>query len=68
MRYGQLGILFNKFTPKAAEMQEIADLMVKFDLSASNDISGLIYDKFTRESSLKNITNLQSILMPPPED
>jgi NitT/TauT family transport system substrate-binding protein len=61
-------ILFNKFIPKAAEMQKIADLMVKFGLADSSDISGLVYDKFAREADLTNITTLQSILMPPPED
>jgi NitT/TauT family transport system substrate-binding protein len=61
-------ILFNKFIPKAAEMQKIADLMVKFGLADSSDISGLVYDKFAREADLTNITTLQSILMPSPED
>jgi NitT/TauT family transport system substrate-binding protein len=55
-------ILFNKFIPKASEMQEIADLMVEFELASSKDISGLVYDKFAKEADLTNITGLHSIL------
>ena len=58
-------IIFNKFIPKTDEMQEIADLMVKFELASNNNISGLVYDKFAKEADLTNVTTLQSILMPP---
>jgi NitT/TauT family transport system substrate-binding protein len=55
-------ILFDKFTPSSEEMQKIADLMVDFGLSSSNDISGLIDDSFARGADTTDITDLASIL------
>jgi NitT/TauT family transport system substrate-binding protein len=57
--------VFDRYIPKEDEIQYLADQMVRFDLIKSNDIKGLIFDKFAKEANLKNITNVKSILHPP---
>ncbi len=55
-------ILFDKFVPDQKEMQYIADLMQRYDLIESNDVSGLIDDQFARAVNLEDIDGLESIL------
>ncbi|MBI5572621.1 MAG: ABC transporter substrate-binding protein [Desulfomonile tiedjei] len=57
--------VFDQFAPTEREMQHLADQMVKFKLIQSNDISGLIDDRFAKKANLQGITDLQSILVPP---
>lgn len=58
-------ILYDQFTPKTSELQQLADLMVHFDMIASTDISSLVEDKYARNASLLEITDLNSILNSP---
>lgn len=58
-------ILVDRYTPVMAEMQEIADLMVKFDLAENNEISGLVEDSFAKEADTSDVTTLESILAQP---
>jgi len=55
-------ILFDKFVPVAEEMQTMANLMQRYDLIETNDISGLIYDQFARDVNLQDIDGLESII------
>ena len=57
-------IVYDQFIPKAAELQAIADLMVRFKLIANADIDGLVDDRFARRTSLTGIDGLNSILLP----
>jgi NitT/TauT family transport system substrate-binding protein len=54
-------IVFDQFIPKKEEMQNLADLMVKFKLLESNDTTGLVDDSFARSADLEGVTDLQSI-------
>jgi len=55
-------IVFDKFVPIEAEMQEIADKMQHYGLTDNNDISGLVYDRFALDVDLQDINDLESIL------
>lgn len=55
-------ILFDKFVPDEKEMQIMTDLMQRYDLIETNDISGLIYDQFARDVNLQDIDGLESIM------
>ncbi|MEN8169094.1 MAG: ABC transporter substrate-binding protein [Pseudomonadota bacterium] len=56
-------VVFDEFTPKEVEMQEIADMMVENKLTQSGSIEGLIDARFAENADLQNITTLQSILI-----
>jgi NitT/TauT family transport system substrate-binding protein len=55
-------IVYDSYIPIEKELQYIADLMKRFDLSGSSDINGLVDDGFSQKVSLKNITGFESIL------
>jgi NitT/TauT family transport system substrate-binding protein len=55
-------ILFDRFVPKDKEMQEIADLMLRFGLTESSEIKGLVDASFAEKADVHGITNLRSIL------
>jgi NitT/TauT family transport system substrate-binding protein len=55
-------IVYDHYVPIAGELQYIADLMKRFDLSGSNDISGLVDDRFSTIVSIQNITSFDSIM------
>ncbi len=57
-------IVFDKFIPVYEEMQYLTDLMVHFGLLEENNISGLIDDRFAKDADLRNVTDLESILLP----
>lgn len=57
-------IVFDKFIPRQAELQRMADMMKTYGLIKSNDITGLVEDGFARQSDLSNITDLESIILP----
>jgi NitT/TauT family transport system substrate-binding protein len=58
-------IVFDRFMPSQKEMQQLADLMVHFDLLDQAGIDGLIEDRFAKDISLDEITNEESILRLP---
>jgi NitT/TauT family transport system substrate-binding protein len=55
-------VRYDKFLPKAEEMQEIADLMVQFNLVSDNNIAGLVDDQFAAEVDLEGIEDIHDIL------
>jgi NitT/TauT family transport system substrate-binding protein len=54
-------ICYDQFVPKIAELQEIADLMVRFGLAETTDVSGLVNDQFAREVIQTDVPSLQHI-------
>lgn len=50
-------ILFNLYTPKQAEMQNIANDMVSLGLIKNNNISGLVDDEFAKVVNFNGITD-----------
>lgn len=55
-------IRYDQYIPKEEELKEMAELMKKFDLVESSDISGLIDDHFARSVMVDDISNFESIL------
>ncbi len=55
-------IAYDQFVPREEEIQHLADLMVHFNLLKSNDISGLIDNRFAKAADLSGVSNLASIL------
>lgn len=55
-------IRYDLFVPQAEEMQQMADLMVHFHLLTSNDITGLVEDRFAKAVNLNEVTDVESIL------
>ncbi len=55
-------IVYDQFVPQAAEMQQIADMMVENALIADHSIEGLIDDRFARKADLTRIEGLGSVL------
>ena len=58
-------IVYDRFIPREEELQQIADLMQRFKLSGSNDIKGLVEDRFAKKVSLGNVEKLGSIFKRP---
>jgi NitT/TauT family transport system substrate-binding protein len=55
-------IQYRHAIPQEAEIQELADLMVRFHLIEDNDIRGLVEDRFARGADLEGITDIDSTL------
>lgn len=55
-------IVFNRFIPDQAEMQQIADLMVRFGLIQKNNTEGLVDSQFAQQADQTGVTDLASIL------
>lgn len=55
-------IVFDRYTPVEAELQKMADLMVRFKLLETGAISGLVEDRFAREADIDGIDGIGSIL------
>lgn len=60
--YGR--VIYDQFVPKTAEIQVMADLMVRYDLIRYPDITGLVDDRFALAASLDGIDDVDSILLP----
>lgn len=54
-------IRFEASLPKLEEIQEIADLMVRFGLSQNRDVGGIVDDRFVREADVKEVPSLARI-------
>jgi NitT/TauT family transport system substrate-binding protein len=54
-------IRFDRYTPSQSQMQELADLMVRFGLARSADINGLVDDRFAVRSSADAVPELAAI-------
>ena len=62
-------IVFDRYIPLQGEMQQIADLMVRFGLVQTPKIDGLVEDRFARNAALSGITDdVASILGLPDSD
>jgi NitT/TauT family transport system substrate-binding protein len=57
-------IRYDQFIPRQEEMQRMADLMAHFGLLSSNDITGLVEDRFAKAANLSEVTDVESILRP----
>ncbi|MCI5221563.1 MAG: ABC transporter substrate-binding protein [Candidatus Electrothrix sp. AR4] len=55
-------VVFDQFMPKTQEMQEIADLMVRYKLIPDNNIEGLVDDQFAGAVSLEDVEDIDDIL------
>ena len=55
-------IQYRHCVPRAAEIQALADLMVRYQLINDNDIEGLVEDRFARAADLKEIAGIDSLL------
>jgi NitT/TauT family transport system substrate-binding protein len=60
-------IVFDRFVPRQAELQEIADMMAAQGLATSRDISGLVDDRFAINADLGAISTFESIMNSPGE-
>ena len=56
--------IYDRFVPKTAELQVMADLMVRYHLIQHADITGLVDDRFALAASIDGIDDLDSILLP----
>ncbi|WP_373497978.1 ABC transporter substrate-binding protein [Desulfococcus sp.] len=54
-------IRFEDALPRLEEIQEIADLMVRFGLSGNRDVGGLVDDRFVRMVDAKEVATLAQI-------
>jgi NitT/TauT family transport system substrate-binding protein len=54
-------VVYDQYLPKEEEMQRFADLMVEFKLTDSNDISGLIDDRYARSVEQGQVNRLEDI-------
>jgi len=57
-------IIYDRYVPKTAELQAIADLMARYDLIEHAEITGLVDDRFAQAASIDDIDALDSILLP----
>lgn len=55
-------IVFDQYMPVEGELKQMADLMVRFNLTEAGTITGLIEDRFAREANLDGIEGISSIL------
>lgn len=54
--------IFNQYLPKTEEMQEIADLMVRYKLIESNTIDGLVDQQFAQNVDTDHVETIDDIL------
>ena len=53
---------FRRSIPQESEIQMLADLMVRYKLAETPDITGLVEDRFAREADLEAVSNIGSVL------
>ncbi|WP_319404585.1 ABC transporter substrate-binding protein [uncultured Desulfosarcina sp.] len=56
-------VVYDRFIPKTAEIQTLADLMVRYNLARQADITGLVDDRFALAASVDGIDDLDSIVL-----
>jgi NitT/TauT family transport system substrate-binding protein len=62
----QQRIVYDRYVPVAEEMQDLARLMVRFDLLEEQSIEGLVDDRFAKEADVTGVAGAETILMPKP--
>jgi NitT/TauT family transport system substrate-binding protein len=55
-------IQYRHAVPQVSEIQQLADLMVRYRLIDDNDITGLVDDRFARAANLEGISDVGSLL------
>jgi len=55
-------IVFDNYIPIEKELQNMADLMVRFKLIETGAITGLVEDRFARGSRIDGIDGISTIL------
>lgn len=55
-------IIYNRYTPRLPELQEIADLMQHFGLLKTSNITGLINDSFAQKADLADVASISDIV------
>lgn len=54
--------IYDQYLPKIEEMQEIADLMVRYKLIDTNKIDGLVDQRFARQADTDDLETIDDIL------
>ncbi len=57
-------VKYDQFVPKMEELQDLADIMVRFNLIDHADIHGLVDDRFALAVDTRNIDDMNSIRLP----
>lgn len=55
-------IVYDRFVPETAEIQQIADLMQRFGMTSTPDINGLVESRFARRCNLAGLEGIDRIL------
>lgn len=55
-------IVYDRFIPQEEEIQQIADMMVEYELISDRNFEGLIDDRFARKADLSKIGGIGSVL------
>lgn len=55
-------IVYDRYIPIRKELQQLADLMVRYNLSTTSNINGLVDDRFARRANIDGIGDVASIL------
>lgn len=55
-------IVYDRFTPKEAEIQQMADLMVRYSLLENSNIDGLVEDRFARRVGTPKVSSIEDII------
>jgi len=61
-------VVFDRFLPRADELQYMAKLMVRYGLTQTDNIDGLIENRFAKEASPLGIAGIDTILPPQNRD
>ncbi|MEE4112511.1 MAG: ABC transporter substrate-binding protein [Desulfobacteraceae bacterium] len=56
-------VVYDRYVPQKAEIQTMADLMVRYELARQADITGLVEDRFALAAFIDGIDDLGSILL-----
>jgi len=57
-------VVFDRFIPLPEELQHMAKLMVRYGLTQTDNIDGLVENSFAKEASLQGIEGTDTILAP----
>ena len=55
-------VIFDRFVPHPAELQEMADLMARYELIPHANITGLVDNRFALAASIRGIDDLDGLL------
>ena len=55
-------VVFDRFVPQPDQLQQMAELMVRYGLTETNNIDGLVEGRFAEKTSLSHIDTFDTIL------